>query len=682
MALVGGALVVAASPAQAAPPTVDITDLAPTNIGPGDRTTLRYTISNANPDVPGQSDNVRIQVDGGGMNCGGDCSRTTQIRPGETREFTANLTAPGVDAGDTKSLQVQVTATLNNENASAAETVTVRGPEKPQQVRQISGKVRDTDGKAVSGAQVAMQDSADHRYETTTNGDGLYSFTSSDDKPISPGAVSIAAIKDGFKPASKNVQASAGKSVNAPLVLASNAVTPSPTPSATEEASAAPTDEATDEATTEAAGETAGTDTQQAANTEDEGSGSLLFIILGGLLVAAGVGAIVLVLMRRKADKGDDDDDLGGAAVPPMQGGRFGDETRVAAPVGGGRANDATMVASISGAPSLSDAPTMLQRPVPADDEFPDPYGAPPMPQQVTYGATAAGAYGAAPQYGGGAANAYGGAPAPAQSAGYDDDYAGPPTQYGRPVPQDDPYGAYAQDQGGYGAAAAPRYDEPTGMYSPAQDYDQGGYHAGADQGGYGQEPEYPQAGRARPEPTGAGGYQGGTYGQAPADQGGYGAWGDAGTGIDSGNAYGPAAGGAGYGAAPAPAPGGTYGAPAGGGYDAPPARGGTYGGGAAAGYPQQQAGYEQGGYEQPGTYGRPDAAGYDRGAPAPQGGYPPQQQGGYDQPGYGDQGGYDPRQYGGADPYAGEQGGGRHGSTAARPQDYPPRRPAEWRED
>ena len=44
-----------------------------------------------------------------------------------------------------------------------------------------------------------MQDSADHKYETTSNDSGGYSFTSSDDKPIAPGKVSIGAGKDGFK---------------------------------------------------------------------------------------------------------------------------------------------------------------------------------------------------------------------------------------------------------------------------------------------------------------------------------------------------------------------------------------------------------------------------------------------------------------------------------------------------
>ena len=75
----------------------------------------------------------------------------------------------------------------------------MRGPDKPQTVRQVSGRVKDQDGKAVSGAAVGLRDSQNHQYETTTNGDGGYSFTSSDSNPIAPGAVAVGASKDGYE---------------------------------------------------------------------------------------------------------------------------------------------------------------------------------------------------------------------------------------------------------------------------------------------------------------------------------------------------------------------------------------------------------------------------------------------------------------------------------------------------
>jgi hypothetical protein len=91
VALVGGMLVVASSPAQAEPPNVQITNLSSTNIATGERTTLKYTVTNQN-DAPGQ---VRVQVSG--MNCTGDCSPVAAIEPNGSREFTATLTAPQVD---------------------------------------------------------------------------------------------------------------------------------------------------------------------------------------------------------------------------------------------------------------------------------------------------------------------------------------------------------------------------------------------------------------------------------------------------------------------------------------------------------------------------------------------------------------------------------------------------------
>ena len=594
LALVSGMIAVASSPAQAAPPNVQIASVSSTIIASGGRTTVKYSIQNVNPDVPGPNQ-VRIEVTG--MNCSGDCSPAAKIDPGETREFTAILTAPTVAAGDTRQVEVQVRATINNESNTDTATITVRGPDAPQQVRQIYGRVRDTDGDAIAGAQVVMQDSADHRYETKSNGDGGYSFTSSADRPITPGAVSVGAGKDGFRPTAVTVQAGAGRTVNVPLTLKAEAVaTPSPTPSATETASEEPVDEVTDGVTADVT-ETAGANTDAAANNSD-GNGSLLFIILGALLVAAGVGAIVLVLMRRKNDDDDDADMPGG--VPPLGGGRYnggGDATRVAEPVG----RNATMAASMSGAGSMSDAPTMLQGPAPGDDEFADPYGVPARPQ---------GAYG----------NSYGeAAQIPAQSGGYADGYdAGQPTQYGRPAYDDAQYGD------GYGSVPhqpQQRYDEPTGMHRPEPAYDQRDAY---DQGGYGgHEPAYqPLAGHAGSEPTGAA-YPSGGYGQGG---GGYGFWGAPSGGIDSGNAYGSSSGA------------GTYGATSGdGGFDGGYAQGGYDDQGPQdqrAGYPGQGYYYDQrGGYDDRGGYdqhGVDDRGGYDNG----------DYTNGYDQGGYGEQAG------------------------------------------
>jgi hypothetical protein len=673
VALVSGMLVVASSPAQAIPPDVEIGTVSSTNVTSGARVTVSFKITNRNPRGV-----IRVQVIG--MDCVEGCTPRATLDTGASADFDATLTAPQVDPGDEETVRLQVTAEpANNPNdrGSAEEEIKVRGPDKPQTVRQISGRVRDADGKAISGAQVILQDSADHKYETTSNNSGAYSFTSSDSKPIAPGQVSIGAGKEGFKPAAISVNAAAGKSVNAPsLNLASTTATPSPTPSTTDGASAPPVDDATDDATDQ--GETAAA-TDPAAG-DDGGNGSMLFIILGGLLVAAGVGAIVLVLMRRKGNDEGDDADLPGGAIPPSPGGgRYGDATRVAAPVGA-RANDATMVANMAVPSSIADAPTMLQRPVPADDEFADPYGAPAQMAHGGYTAAPAGPYGADAQA----------APVP---GGYDDEYAGPATQYGRPVQQQEEYGGYVPP------AADQRYDEQTGMYRPEPAYEQpAGYDSGDYQGGagYGQQPQPGGYGQPQPEPAygwdapaeGGNAYGpaagAGTYGGGRAQASGGGAYGAGRAPASGGGAYGAPAGGGTYGGAPAgggtygagaPAGGGTYGA-APGGYEAPAPRGGSYGGAPNYGGDQGGANYgaDQGGYDPRATYGRPD--GYEQ--PPSRGG----QQGGgygaqgeYDQAGYG-QGGYDQAGYD-------QQGGGRHGGPA-RPEPTPPgqRRPVDWLDD
>jgi hypothetical protein len=685
LALAGGMIAVGSTPALADPPDVQINNVSATDLPAGGRATMRYTVTNENG-VPGQ---VRIQVNGGGMNCSGDCSPAGQLGPNESRQFTVQLTAPRVGDGQTRNITVQVNATVNNDNASANQQFTVRGNDKPKTVRQVTGRVKDQDGKAVSGAEVGVRDSQGHSYRTTTNNDGRFAFTSSDSEPILAGTLTVGAVKSGFTQVTVSVQGTADKTLNVPLTLQGTAA-PSASPSASITASAPPTDEATDPATDAAPAATA--PATDAASAKDSGSNSTLYIILGALLVAAGVGAIVLVLMRRKSggDDGDDfDDDTmpSGGPVPPSRG-AFHDATRVGAPVGGGR-NDATMIAH--GGPSISDAPTMMQQAVPLDDEFPDPYGAP--APQAGYGA-AGGAYGAPSQYG----NAtYGGAPVPAQSGGYD---PGPATQFGQPpIEDEDPYAAYGAPGGagtGYGAGGAQqRFDEPTGTYRPesAGGYGQdqgygagGGYPAGAQPapGGYGREPE-PEYPAPRGERTG--GYQAGNYGGAgygggqepAADQGGYG--------------YAPPARGGDYGA-----PGGAYGG-AGGSYGGqgssygPPS--GGYGAADDDGYDQRSGGYRSGPpYERGGNGygGAAPAGGYGGGSGydgGDQAGYP--DQGGYGGGGQGrgygaDQGGYDDPAGGGYYGADDQRGGGRHGgqSRPAQPEASRPgqRRPLDWLDD
>ncbi|MEU8609132.1 carboxypeptidase-like regulatory domain-containing protein, partial [Actinoplanes sp. NPDC048791] len=322
LALVGGVLVAAPSAARADNPTVSVVSLRPADITSGGTTTIGYRIENN----PGDT-NVSVQVSGDGLRCDPGCTFEEEVTVGAPRTFSTKLIAGNLAPGETKKITVTVTATVKGVSDSDSREVTVRGPDKPQTVRQVSGRVKDQDGKAVSGALVGLRDSQGHQYQTNTNGDGGYSFTSSDSKPISVGAMAVGATKDGYELTSKNAQGAAGKSITVPLTLKSKTAptpsSPSPSPSATTD----PTDEATDEASEPATDESAGVLDAAPKSGSDEGSGSLLFIILGGLLVAAGIGAIVLVLMRRKSNEDPDELDgagAGGAVPAAAPAGRYG----------------------------------------------------------------------------------------------------------------------------------------------------------------------------------------------------------------------------------------------------------------------------------------------------------------------------------------------------------------------
>ena len=741
LALILGAVVAAPPAARAEDPVVELVSVTPSNLQAGGEATLTYAVTNKNPTV--EFFDIAVSSTIRELTCArGSCNvRRQEIGPNVRQEFNATLVAGAMESGRSIDGSVVVRASSpgpQGGSGAAEKRVTVRGDDKSPTVREISGKVRDDTGKSVSDAEVAIQDSAGHRYTTDTNGSGNFRFRSSDDQPIAPGIVIIGAQKDGFKIVTQNLNTQAGKSFNVALTMRSEAApsasaSPSASPTASVEPTAEPSEAQTSQAPSLNAAPVAGAD-------DEDDSSSLLFIIVGGLLVAAGIGAIVLVVMRRKDTDAENDPDAdvvpAGArsgAVAPSQGRYAGanDATRVA-----NLGADATMVTSAA-RPSISDAPTMLQQAVPADpaDEFPDPYGAPAAVPHAGYAAArpggwgapaaAAGAAAAAGTYGAGKPPAapYGAATPPAPTAptgtygaasapgaygvpvqpapAYGDPadtYGTPPAnQYGRPPAQSgygapagaEPYGQPSSGAGyggapqapasGYGPGDQQRYDEPTGRYDPAAGGGTGGYR------GTGYEP--------------AGGYRGGQdqggylpqeparpqqparpqepeYPQSGRQQPGSGAPYQVGVPYQAGAGY-----------------------QSGGGY--PPAAGGGY---PPAAEPNEQAnpygawspggGIDSGNAYGPpaGTYGR---GGYAGGAPA----------GGYDEPtgydprgtygrpdGYGPpdqppagrapQGSYEqPGYYGGEQP---PQGGGRHGGQPAPPDPNQPnqRRPLDWLDD
>ncbi|SCG48413.1 Carboxypeptidase regulatory-like domain-containing protein [Micromonospora inositola] len=587
--------------------------------------TLNFTDPISTPaDVTVTSDNPKLScVDGCSRNRvdkGGNYDATFKLAD-DAANGSAVITVRAVDSMGPK--QEQTASTTVTLVAKAA-------PPQVQTVKSISGKVVITaNGDPVPNATVMLLDSQQHQYSTVSDGSGNYRFTGSTSNPITPGRIELGAIKDTFK-GTKTVNASAGQSVTGQRIALpiKVEVSPSASPSASEETAA--TDEATDDAATDEPATDAPAGQQAAAN-QDSGA-SWLLILLGGLFVAVGVGTIVLLYMRRKNEGDDVDGDgpggpgpmAGAGAVPGARGGYRGadDHTRVVNGMGAGPAP------TMAGGTSLSDAPTMMHRPV--DDVPPDPYGAPPP----SYGpggqpGWAGNGYGEeAPGQGGyGAANGYGNAPSsgggygnsPSSGGGYGSrDYGAGAAGY-PPAQGAGGYGEPAQG-GGYGE----RYDEPTGRYAgegtqsyapPADPYPTSTYQPPEQGRGYGQ-----------PDP--------GQYGQGPEPTNGYGA------------------GAGGYGA---PA-GGYDNAPAGNGYDNPPAGGGYDNG--------QQQGY--GGYDQRGGYGGDGYGQPQQGGHGQQGGYgqeqpPPQRNGGYDQGGY-DQSGYygDPAQAGRGRPDAPQERGGR----------------------
>lgn len=547
LALVAG--LVATNPAAAlAAPGVQIGSVSERNPASGSTVTIGYTVSNQGEQDEPEAGLVEILVSANnGASCSNNCSPSKAITASDT--FESAIKMPTVAAGQTRQVSITITARTQGSNEpgdTKTANVTVQGPAAPTTVRQVSGRIKDDEGARVSGVRVVMKDSAGKSFNTSTNGEGGYSFTSSDSNPIAAGNITVAAAKDGYESASATVQGAVGRTVNVPLTIKKVATaSPSASPSASASASPEATEEETEEEPTdEQTGiNDLGQDQNEAANTSEDGGSNWLLIIMGVLLVAAGIGAMVLVWLRRKKAE-ELAAETGIGKIPPATGGGGFDQTRVAAPVGGGRGNDATMVAPAAGMGSggmggggmggggMGDAPTVIHR-TPVEDEFPDPYGAP-LPSNGGYG-------GQNDQWG----DQQGG-------NGYGDNYGGGTQPYG----QQQGGGGYGAGQGGYDGGTQrydegtnmyqpqvphqqQRYDEHTNMYQPGQDdnygggYDQGGYgqQGGYDQGGYGQQGGYDQGGYNNQHQQGGfdqggwdNGQQQGGYGQQqpPQQQGGW----------------------------------------------------------------------------------------------------------------------------------------------------------------
>lgn len=239
LALVAGGIAVAPGVALAADPKVSVNGVSPSNVLSGGKVTLTYRVSNGGGlgggDQNGDPITVKFNLPGG-TQCG-DCGQQVTLAGGQSQTFSAHLTMPQVGAGQRQTFTVTLTASSGNDQSDPAQAqITVQGPDKPQSVRAITGKVKDTNGKGVSGARVGAQDSTGKTFSATTNGNGSFSILATDANPIAPGNIQVGAGKDGFGDgAVVSVTGEAGRTVNVNLTLkplqASSSASASATPS-------------------------------------------------------------------------------------------------------------------------------------------------------------------------------------------------------------------------------------------------------------------------------------------------------------------------------------------------------------------------------------------------------------------------------------------------------------------
>ena len=344
-----------------------------------------------------------------------------------------------------------------------------------------------------------MQDGAGTNFETATDKEGKFKFTSTAQKPIRPGTMSFIVEKDKWQQYKRAFTSVAGQ----PLVNLRFAMTP-------EQTSATPSAPAVSEP---AGGQSAFESIDPGGNYERIENGgsnglSMMLIIIGAVLVLLGIGAIVLLLWRRKSDEeGEEEDGPPGGPLrrgPPGRGRprpayparRRGtpppDRTAVmrdpramrppVSPGPGPRSADQTVIARSP----LADAPTQLYSRVPAD--YADPTRQ--NPARPGYGPSTYGA----PQPSSPAGPGHG-------QPGYGQPGHGQPS-HGQPS-----HGQPSHGQSGYGSQGyGPAYGQQQSYGAPhGQQPDPYGQQSDPYSPGYGQ-PAYPGGLGSEAYPGGLGG--------------------------------------------------------------------------------------------------------------------------------------------------------------------------------
>ncbi|MEU4245038.1 carboxypeptidase regulatory-like domain-containing protein [Actinoplanes sp. NPDC026619] len=290
IALTGGTIAVSAAPATAAPQTVRILSVSAENVKPGETVRVRFSVTNT-----GSGSETAVVVVGGGLRCTTGCRAEPNLGAGRSQTLEATVVAPAASPGETIGLNISVGVRLGGQNTFAYQMVYVHGAgtssgedEPAAGVSRVSGRVRDTGGKAIGGVRLTIRDSAGHQYRATSDRSGQFSITSSAGKPIAAGSITVDATVDGYRTARATVRGIAGDAASVRLTLSAVAA---PTTAPTSPAAVASPLAA--DGTPEAAPPTL-------RAVSDDSSSSWPYLALGGLLVAAGVGALALVVMRRR----------------------------------------------------------------------------------------------------------------------------------------------------------------------------------------------------------------------------------------------------------------------------------------------------------------------------------------------------------------------------------------------
>ncbi|GAA2512994.1 carboxypeptidase regulatory-like domain-containing protein [Pilimelia columellifera] len=393
--------------AQAAEPQIELTvDVDSVELRSGGQANVSYEVANNGTMFVGQ---VGIRT-GDNLRCSGQCGRFLTLDSGERQTFSAKITAGDVPAGERRRTGIAISAG----NARRDVQMEVVGPDRPQSVGQISGRVAHADsGNGVAGALVKGQDSVGNFLTVETDGEGRYWLRPRNDRPLYAGQIVLTASAATFTTTRQTIRIAPREDRRDVRLTLRPQAQSSPSPSPSAQPSVEPTEEPAEPPAEEPG-------PGGARNTSSDSSGPLtwILILVGGLMLALGVGALVLLILRRRQDRN------GASGV--------GAQPHFPRQPPGPPAHTAALPSS-----ALSNAPTVVQPAI--RDEYADPYGLPPGVQGVPpHTATLA------------PIPAYGDMPTQTTPPAYGEGYG---TSHARPERQQD-------------AGATQLYDEPTGRFT------------------------------------------------------------------------------------------------------------------------------------------------------------------------------------------------------------------------